>query len=241
MSWLNGPMASSPPVGPRFGALHGLPACIEAAQSEIRRSQCAGVKNMVSFGPISSAPMSSGPRWQRSLNAEILIQQEYVSLGDKTAEGVFIKACNLPWEVIANLLRGGNDFVKLLAENPRKFEELIAATYDKEGFEVVLTPRSGDGGRDVIATKSGLFQIRIVDQVKAYSPGTLVTHEHVRSMLGVLSLDPATSKGIITTTSTFQPNVRTSPDFIPFLPTRLQLRDKDDVINLFESLDASKF
>jgi hypothetical protein len=37
----------------------------------------------------------------------------------------------------------------------------------KAGFEeVILTPRSGDHGRDVIATKKALGTIRVIDQVK---------------------------------------------------------------------------
>ena len=60
----------------------------------------------------------------------------------------------------------------LLKDNPRlafeipsyKWEELIAAAFDYAGYdEVILTPRSGDHGRDVIATKNGIGAIRIID------------------------------------------------------------------------------
>lgn len=64
-----------------------------------------------------------------------------------------------------------------------RWEEIIAGAYQKAGFdEVTLTSRSGDFGRDVIAVKHGLGTIRIIDQVKAYSPNRLVTADDVRSL-----------------------------------------------------------
>lgn len=50
----------------------------------------------------------------------------------------------------------------------RKWEEIIAAAYDNEGFdEVILTSQSGDYGRDVIAIKKGFYSVKFIDQVKA--------------------------------------------------------------------------
>ncbi|MBI2360629.1 MAG: restriction endonuclease [Deltaproteobacteria bacterium] len=67
----------------------------------------------------------------------------------------------------------------------RKLEEIIAGAYEREGWpEVVLTPRSGDRGRNVIATKPGIGSIRIIDQVKAYAPDHPVTADEVRAVLG---------------------------------------------------------
>jgi hypothetical protein len=65
----------------------------------------------------------------------------------------------------------------------RKLEEMIAAAYDKAGFdEVILTPRSGDLGRDIIASRKDWGRVRFIDQVKAYKPGHLVTAEEVRAL-----------------------------------------------------------
>ena len=88
-----------------------------------------------------------------------------------------------------------------------------------------MTPRSGDRGRDVIATKRGHGSIRILDQAKAYKPGHLVTHNDVRAMIGALTTNPNSSKGIVTTTSTFQPRISESPEFKPLMPFRLELVD----------------
>ena len=88
-----------------------------------------------------------------------------------------------------------------------------------------MTPSSGDKGRDIIATKPGYFSIRILDQVKAYSSGNPVRHIDVRAMLGVLSSDQNVSKGLITTTSTFEPGILAADEFKKFIPHRLDLKD----------------
>ena len=71
--------------------------------------------------------------------------------------------------------------------------------------EVVLTPSSGDLGRDVIAIKKGFGSIRFIDQVKAFSPSHVVTANDVRALPGVLQADQNATKAIFTTTSTFAP------------------------------------
>ena len=49
-------------------------------------------------------------------------------------------------------------------------EEIIAAAYDKAGFDdVILAPRPGDYGTDIIAIKKGFGSVRFIEQVKAYS------------------------------------------------------------------------
>ena len=192
---------------------------------------------MLGFGAISASAISSLPHVSiPDHSPAILIQIAYVSFLSRHSEGQIVQACDLPWKVISDLLNDGDDLVLLLAKNPRKLEELIAAAYSKAGFEVVLTPRSGDGGKDIIATLKGQIEIRIIDQVKAYSPTTRVTHDDVRAMLGVLGGDNAASKGIITTTYTFQPEVRSSIEFAKYMPTRLQLRDKNDLVNWFKAI-----
>jgi restriction system protein len=112
----------------------------------------------------------------------------------------------------------------------RKWEEIIAATYNREGYEVILTPRSGDLGRDVIAIKKGKGTVKFIDQVKAYHPGHLVTADEVRSLLGVLHAEQDASKAILSTTSHFAPRVEEDRFIKPFLPTRLELVDKEKLL-----------
>jgi restriction system protein len=101
---------------------------------------------------------------------------------------------------------------------------MIAGAYHRAKFDVVfLTPRSGDAGRDVIATKHGVGTIRVVVQVKAYSPGHLVTADDVRALYGIVAADPSVSKGFLTTTSDFAPRLRDDPLMGPLVPSRLEL------------------
>lgn len=100
---------------------------------------------------------------------------------------------------------------------------------------MILTPRSGDFGRDVIAIKKGLGEVRVIDQVKAYKPGHLVTANDVRALMGVLQNDGA-SKGFLTTTSDFAPKMGDDPLITPFIPQRLELINGDKLILRLQEL-----
>jgi len=158
------------------------------------------------------------------LQPQILLQT-IVMLGAGIEAGRYIEAIAPPWLAIAAEIERQPDFLHYFSKYPRAFEEFLAGAYQRAGYEVVLTPRSGDRGRDVIATRHGFGSVRILEQAKAYAPGHLVTHNDVRAMLGVLNTDPNASKGIITTTSDFQPEIYTGPEFRPFLPFRLELKN----------------
>jgi restriction system protein len=113
----------------------------------------------------------------------------------------------------------------------RRWEEIIAAAYAKAGFdEVILTPRSGDYGIDVIAIKKGFGSVKFIEQVKAYKPEHVVTADEVRALLGVLQADQDASKAIFTTTSAFAPRITQDKFIKPFLPYRLELIDKEKLL-----------
>lgn len=169
---------------------------------------------------------------------ELLLQAELVVTGPKTAEGLLVKAAAYPWFEIVEHLRRDPKFLHEFSQAPRRFEEFIAACYERQGFdEVVLTPQRGDRGRDVIAIKKGYGSVRFLEQAKAYSPGHLVTHNDVRAMLGTLATDARASKGIITTTSDFQPGIRKEgSEFAPFLPHRLELKNGAETLEWLTNL-----
>lgn len=156
----------------------------------------------------------------------------------KTTEGALIRAVAIPWFEILRLLREDPDAAYRI--DPRIWEEIIAGAYARAGFqEVILTPRSGDKGRDVVATKYGVGSIRIFDQVKAYKPGHVVTAEEVRAMLGVITGAQNVSKGVITTTSTFAPRLMDDEYLKPYIPYRLELKSKDVLIPWLNELSQS--
>ena len=168
------------------------------------------------------------------LSATNLLLQTIIVPGGKTAEGQLIEAVAFPWFEIIELLK--NNPTAAYQIPARKWEEIIAGAYKKAGFdEVTLTPRSGDYGRDVIAVKRGLGVVRVIDQVKAYKAGHLVTADDVRSLMGVLHGDGA-SKGFLTTTSDFAPKLQEDPLIMPFIPSRLELINGNALLRRLEEL-----
>jgi restriction system protein len=92
------------------------------------------------------------------LNLNLLATQPAVTLkavltfGAIDAEGRHIEGVAVPWFEILRIIQ--RDPAAAYEIDPRQWEEIIAGAYSQAGFdEVILTPRSGDKGRDVIATK----------------------------------------------------------------------------------------
>ncbi len=155
-----------------------------------------------------------------------------------TKEGALIEAVALPWFRILELIR--RDPQSVYQIDPRVWEEIVAGAYTRAGFdEVILTPRSGDKGRDVVATKRGIGSIRIFDQIKAYKPGHLVTAEEVRSMVGVITSAQNVSKGVITTTSTFAPRIADDEYIRPLIPYRLELKPREALLPWLDELSRT--
>ena len=99
----------------------------------------------------------------------------------------------------ADLLRAG----RLLSELPwRRFEELIGALLEAEGWSVKVTRPSKDGGVDVVATKNDplIGVVRAVWQAKRYGPTRRVRLSEVRELSAVVESERAT-KGVVVTTS----------------------------------------
>lgn len=202
--------------------------------------QCGSTRRLVKIRGETKGKLTVTGRLTigQTLNASTLLLQSVITCGDKTSEGVLLKAVNLPWFEIVELLQ--NDPNEAFKIPPRKWEEIIAGAYKKAGFEdVILTPSSGDYGRDVIAVKRGIGSVRIINQVKAYKPDHLVTADDVRALLGVLTADGA-SKGVLTTTSDFAPKLPQDILLKPFMPSRLELVNGKQLLQqLLELRDGS--
>ncbi|TAJ91963.1 restriction endonuclease [bacterium] len=138
------------------------------------------------------------------------------------AEGVLVRSTSIVWATLVNEL--SEDWTRAYSIPWRTWEELLAGGFKKAGYdEVILTPRSRDHGRDVIATKFGVGSVRILGSMKAYKPGHLISKEEVHALAGVVAIDPNASKGIIATTSDFAPGVREDPRLIATVPYRIEL------------------
>ncbi len=180
---------------------------------------------MPGFGAVGTSAVGALPDSdvlkQLSLTiSSLIIPQEKVS------EGVLVRSTSAIWLEITSQLRQNWEFAYKIP--PEKFEELIAGAFKKEGYDkVVLTARSGDHGRDVIAIKHGIGCVKIIASVKVKQCGNLVRYDDVRALTGVMSSERNVSKGIITTTSDFPPRIESDPFIAPFMPTRLELINGD--------------
>lgn len=167
----------------------------------------------------------------------ILLQSVVIPVS-KTFEGTLIGVSLVPWFEIIDLIK--SDPKSIFQIKPDRWEEIVAAAYEQAGFdEVILTPRSGDYGRDVIATKKGLGEVRIIDQVKAYKAGHLVTANDVRALMGILQTDGA-SKGFLTTTSDFAPRIKDDPLITPLIPKQLDLINGEQLVTRLQEIANRK-
>jgi len=181
---------------------------------------------MLGFGALGEYALGEIPALPRKVaeaaDKATLVISSVIIPETRVDEGVLIKSTSMLWAEIVERL--GADWSLAYQLPPERWEEIVAGAFKKAGYdEVTLTPRSGDHGRDVIAVKTGIGCVKIIDSVKAYGPKHLVPYDSVRSLLGVLSGELNASKGIITTTSDFPPNIMDDPFISPFMPTRLEL------------------
>lgn len=157
----------------------------------------------------------------------------------KSQAGVLVESICFPWLELVRLLK--EDPSLAFRIDPFKWEEIIAGAYKKAGFdEVLVTNRSGDFGRDVIAVKHGVGCVRFIDSVKRYAPGHPVPADDVRALLGVLQSDRSATKGVLTTTSTFAPRIADDPFIKPFIPFRLELVDGSELMRRLGELARKK-
>ncbi len=204
------------------------PACGSTARKfEVAITTMIGTEVTASVGVISANVRAITP-------VSDLLLQAVVVAGDKRTEGRLIEAVATPWFDIIELLKREPSIAFQIPAC--RWEEIIAGSYRKAGFnEVILTPRSGDSGRDVIATMHAIGSVRIIDQVKAYTPGHLVTAEDARALYGVLMLDGA-AKGFLTTTSDFAPLLTKDPFLGPIIPSRIELINGTALLRRLEDI-----
>jgi len=125
----------------------------------------------------------------------------YTHKPDASANQLQIVCPNAEAELIAHYAKNPAELYSL---PPRKFEELVAAIFRNNHFEVELTPATRDGGVDIIAVERSALTGKSVHLIecKRYAPENKVGIGIVQRLAGVVNQSAAT-KGIIVTTSTF--------------------------------------
>jgi restriction system protein len=188
----------------------------------------------------ANASYRTVPLLEPSESLPVLLSRAIITPYDRSCEGELIKAVTLPLrQIIAAIQRSPSLMYEI---DPRKWEEIVAATYHESGLfdEVTLTPRSGDRGRDVIAVRKGFGGVRLIESVKRKTPGHKTTAEEVWALLGVLLSDPQASKGIVSTTWEFAPKVEDDPDITKYIPNRLELLNGPASLKRFEQYTSPR-
>lgn len=152
---------------------------------------------------------------------------------DEDKKSAIISVNRLPFRLIANILRSPNKVKNL---TPRQFEEFVAETLAQLGFtNVILTPRSRDGGKDVIASHQiNGIPLSFYFECKKYADDNKIQLETLRTLLGTLAHDARrVNKGVLVTTSTF---TKGSKDFI-LSESRLDGKDYEGILGWIDELN----
>jgi hypothetical protein len=139
-------------------------------------------------------------------------------------------------EVRVELAGVNDELVKYLAAHPerlyslspRKFEELVEAIFRDFGYDVVLTPKSKDGGIDIRATrKDSVGTLLYLIECKRYAAAHPVGVGIVRGVYGVAATEHA-SCGMIVTTSHFTAPAKEEANKVKY---QMSLRDYSDLVH----------
>jgi hypothetical protein len=133
-----------------------------------------------------------------------------------------------------------NDLIRHFANNPselqkvddRKFEELIAELLSREGLDVTLTPKSKDGGRDILAYYStDIAENLYLVECKRYSLNNPVGVKIIRELYGVVEAERATA-GLVVTTSRF---TKGALKFRETVRHRIKLKEYNQLCDWFKN------
>jgi hypothetical protein len=127
------------------------------------------------------------------------------------------------------------ELIALLASNPtlmyglhpRKFEEVVARLFEKQGFSVTLTPASKDGGFDFFAElQTPMTSLLVMAECKRYSAERKVGIEVVRGLHSVLETNKA-NKALVITSSFFTAG---AIEYQRVLGAKMGLNDYNDLV-----------
>jgi restriction system protein len=105
---------------------------------------------------------------------------------------------------------------------PREFEELSAELFQRQGYEVTITPQTRDGGKDLYLAKAdGFGSFLFIVECKRYAPDNPVDVGVVRALYGVAQHERVTA-AMTLTTSYFSKDAK---DFAADIQYQLTLKD----------------
>lgn len=110
----------------------------------------------------------------------------------------------------------------------RKFEQFIAKQFKVKNFKVILTPRTNDGGKDIIIEKNS---IKTYIECKYWNSNKTIGREEIQKLAGAAMMD-GVKNAIFITTSTYNENA---------LETARALNKNGFNINLWTTKDLLAF
>ncbi len=119
------------------------------------------------------------------------------------------------------------DDLKLI--DRRKFEELIAEVFFGFGYEVELTQKTRDGGKDIIAIKNEEVKVKYLIECKRPEPMNPVRINVVKNLHSTVIHDKAT-KGILASTTRF------TKDSLIFIEEHQWILEAKDFNGIYEWL-----
>lgn len=170
---------------------------------------------MLGMAPLGSVPLGAGPAFaigERIATFDVAAPSE--ALGPSLIEVVsFVDRA-----LIERMYRNPSD---LRTIDRRHFEEVVAEIWSGFGYEVELTKRTRDGGKDVVAVRRREVNTRFLIECKRPDPGNKIAVSTVRELYGVKG-DFGANKAILATTSYL-----TGPaqEFVDRHPWELEARD----------------
>jgi hypothetical protein len=189
------------------------------------------------------SPVVVGEELRRSPIAAFFTSQELserrepiltIPVSEPVQKAISIEFDEISAELIAYLAKHPERMYEL---NPYKFEDLVAAIMRDRGYEVIQTPKTRDGGRDLLAVQKGPFgTLLTLVECKRYARHQRVGPEPVRALMGVVGMEHA-SHGVLATTTTFTPEARRIETDFKY---RLSLRDYNDLVAWCRDFGAGK-
>ena len=150
---------------------------------------------MLGFGPIGSAPISALPDdFSVAFNLD----------GQESGRSI-IHITSLVDRALIQRLHQYPDDLRFM--DRRKYEEVIAEIFLGFGYEVELTQRTRDGGKDIVAIKHVITPVKFLIECKRPDPGNPTNVSAVRELYGVKCDDRAT-KAILASTTYFTPDAK---------------------------------
>ena len=109
-----------------------------------------------------------------------------------------IKVASLADRALIERLHKYPDDLRII--DRRLFEEIVAEIFSGFGYQVELTQRTRDGGKDIIAIRQTEVNLRFLIECKRPDPGNAVGISVVRELYGV-KIDDGATKAILATTT----------------------------------------